>query len=335
MQKKRDLFIDLLKGCAIILVVLGHAIQYTDSSQPDFFQNYFFKAIYLFHMPLFIFISGYVSFKKVQVSFAEFASNRFMYLVIPMLIGSLLFTSVYVLKTRFNEDIIEYLSFVKNYFTGSFWYIYVLLYCNIYTYLINKVFKDNTLIIIASVALSILLPYVYYLQYFKFMYPFYAMGYLCKKESITPWRNNKVILGISLLIYAACYLMWKNEFYIYNSGNITSSFDEFLGIVFRLFAGGSGIILFSTLLFKAKKYIPNSYNNKVVKLGRITLGVYIYQTIFFSLVNYIRPNLGINNWVYNLFCVPIVATILLIAISIAINTIGKNKFLGKILFGLK
>ncbi len=335
MLKERDLFVDFLKGCAITLVVLGHVIQFSDLSQPNFFQNYFFKAIYLFHMPLFIFISGYVSYKVAQGSFAKFTVNRLVYLGVPMLIGSFLFTLIYVLKTRFSEDIIVYLSFLKDYLTGAFWYIYVLIYCNLVTYFINKEFKDNTAIIIASVILSMLLPDFYYLLYFKFMYPFYIMGYLCKRESIKIWSLNKIVVGVNLIIYTTCYYVWENSFFIYNCGNITSWDNEIVGILIRLLAGGAGIILFSNLIFKAKEYIPNCLNNKIIKLGRITLGVYIYQTIFFSLLNYIRPELEINFWLYNLICVPVVSIILIISISLAINIISKNKVMGKLLFGLK
>jgi fucose 4-O-acetylase-like acetyltransferase len=51
--------IDALKGLAILLVVLGHSIQY---SNPTNFDSFFiFRFIYSFHMPLFMFLSGYVA----------------------------------------------------------------------------------------------------------------------------------------------------------------------------------------------------------------------------------------------------------------------------------
>ncbi|MBU3583489.1 acyltransferase family protein [Polynucleobacter sp. 15G-AUS-farblos] len=54
----RDVFLDIAKGMAIILVVLGHVIQGSSANFDDLLG---FKMIYSFHMPLFIFLSGAVA----------------------------------------------------------------------------------------------------------------------------------------------------------------------------------------------------------------------------------------------------------------------------------
>lgn len=51
-------FVDATRGLAIMLVVLGHAIQFTNA---DFDANLAFRLIYAVHMPLFMFLSGYVT----------------------------------------------------------------------------------------------------------------------------------------------------------------------------------------------------------------------------------------------------------------------------------
>lgn len=50
-------YIDALRGFAIVLVVIGHALQY-GIPEPD--NNPLFRFIYAFHMPLFMFVSGFV-----------------------------------------------------------------------------------------------------------------------------------------------------------------------------------------------------------------------------------------------------------------------------------
>ncbi len=68
MEGKRIDYIDSLKGFAIILVVIGHVIQYY-YCPTDFDNKILFRCIYSFHMPLFFIISGFVSY---------FSTNQFL-----------------------------------------------------------------------------------------------------------------------------------------------------------------------------------------------------------------------------------------------------------------
>lgn len=56
--KLRDQFLDIAKGLAIILVVVGHVIQ---GGSEKFDDLLWFRVIYSFHMPLFVFLSGSVA----------------------------------------------------------------------------------------------------------------------------------------------------------------------------------------------------------------------------------------------------------------------------------
>ena len=56
MNDLRISYIDQLKGIAILLVVLGHVIGYNNCED-----SFLWRFIYSFHMPLFMFISGYVA----------------------------------------------------------------------------------------------------------------------------------------------------------------------------------------------------------------------------------------------------------------------------------
>lgn len=62
MTSKKDLKISNVKGLLIILVVFGHLLEiYKDN------YNELFRFIYAFHMPLFIFVSGFLA-KRMRVS---------------------------------------------------------------------------------------------------------------------------------------------------------------------------------------------------------------------------------------------------------------------------
>ena len=73
-------YIDNLKGVLILLVVLGHCIQCTDL---DFDHNAVFRYIYSFHMPLFMCVSGFVSYKP-DIKW-QTVQKRFRQLIIPFL----------------------------------------------------------------------------------------------------------------------------------------------------------------------------------------------------------------------------------------------------------
>ncbi|HEY8607979.1 MAG TPA: acyltransferase [Noviherbaspirillum sp.] len=53
--------VEQVKGLAILLVVAAHLVKHQSLASPDWYELFKFK-VYLFHMPLFMFVSGYVFF---------------------------------------------------------------------------------------------------------------------------------------------------------------------------------------------------------------------------------------------------------------------------------
>lgn len=97
-RKKRDAYLDVVKGFAILSVVFGHCIQFgsgADFMQGEFFYNDVFRFIYSWHMPLFMLVSGYLfSFSLKRNDWRELIASRFKQLVLPMLSWALLITIV-------------------------------------------------------------------------------------------------------------------------------------------------------------------------------------------------------------------------------------------------
>lgn len=79
-QPARSLQIDAMKRIGILLVVTGHAIQ---SSVTGFDNDIVFRIIYSFHMPLFMFLAGYVLWNREPVSASLWLLKRFRSLVVP------------------------------------------------------------------------------------------------------------------------------------------------------------------------------------------------------------------------------------------------------------
>ena len=126
-------YIDALKGLAIFLVVFAHCIplQFMEPRGGDVYASQPMRIndfIYLFHMPLFMFLSGYLFYKPVSgvVSWQDFGKSlwkRFQSLIVPYFVAGV---TLYYVKGMF---------FV-------YWYLLVLfefiLICSIFRCVVSK-----------------------------------------------------------------------------------------------------------------------------------------------------------------------------------------------------
>lgn len=99
-MKQRIYALDNLKGCLILLVIIGHCIQITDA---DFDHNDLFRFIYSFHMPLFMWVSGYVNYREGKSSL-NIIKRRARQLALPFLSWTLV-GSVLALNPRHLVDV--------------------------------------------------------------------------------------------------------------------------------------------------------------------------------------------------------------------------------------
>lgn len=88
-MKERSLYLDVVKGLAIILVVVGHCIQFGSGADVlrsgVFFADPLFKFIYSFHMPLFMLVSGYLFRYSIQRPAAQVVIAKVRSIVLPLL----------------------------------------------------------------------------------------------------------------------------------------------------------------------------------------------------------------------------------------------------------
>ena len=79
-MKKRNEFLDIIKGITIFLVILGHCIENGVGikfiEKKIFLNDFVYKFIYSFHMPLFALISGYFLYFSVKSLLLKFHIAR-------------------------------------------------------------------------------------------------------------------------------------------------------------------------------------------------------------------------------------------------------------------
>lgn len=200
LKNSREDYFDNLKLLLITLVVIGHIIEPLIDSHLNIKSLYIF--IYSFHMPLFVFISGYFS-KNItnQEKFFSKINN----ILIPYVIFQFLYClfNVYVLKTENSTITLVYPYWITWYLLSLFiWNLILPYFCKI---------KHS---IIISIIISILCGYDmnvgYYLSLSRTItfFPYFLMGYFTQRDHINILKQYIVkkyalliLPGIFLLIY--------------------------------------------------------------------------------------------------------------------------------------
>lgn len=135
---ERDPFLDVAKGVAILLVVLGHSVQTWVGAFDD---NVVFRFIYAFHMPLFVFLAGGAAAHWVRAgdkaqtlpTVWKSAVHRVRRAVSGLMVPFLAWTLIrYVLQHR-SEPLGEHLFAVYQNPAISLWFLPCMFWCTAFT----------------------------------------------------------------------------------------------------------------------------------------------------------------------------------------------------------
>lgn len=215
-------YIDNLKGVLILLVVLGHCIQCTDL---DFDHNAVFRYIYSFHMPLFMCVSGFVSYKP-DIKW-QTVQKRFRQLIIPFLAWAAVSCCVHLDPTLFLAKVVHP--------DSGLWFLWALFFIVLLMWLCNwvvaclKVKIEYVVCIFSLLMMGIMVALKFKLFGFQFIawyFPFYAIGFFGRKYQ-NLWEKQGRIgsLWLSILFLFMAYwwmrkdpplFMTQNSHVIYN-----------------------------------------------------------------------------------------------------------------------
>lgn len=115
---ERNKQVDIIRGVAILLVVLEHALGTSD--------NFFAKIILSFHMPVFFILSGYLAHEKITGNFGAVIKKKIKRLLIPQLTLAILsllynfFIGKLVLHTATAEELSIFYCFFR------WWFLFVM-----------------------------------------------------------------------------------------------------------------------------------------------------------------------------------------------------------------
>lgn len=191
-NNQRTYFFDNYKALLIILVIIGHFIE------PCYENNQLLTGlkwiIFSFHMPAFIFISGY--FSKKKSSFEKLVQK----LVIPYFVYELLYYFLYVCVIH--KDTGLYLTRPK----FSLWYIMALFFWRLATPYFQKIPGHFFVAVTAGLMIGLTnMDNFLSIPRTLFFYPFFLAGYHFKLEWFARIRQNALkwfnILAASLTVF--------------------------------------------------------------------------------------------------------------------------------------
>ena len=217
-------WIDIARGIAIVLMVVGH------SSIPESLSKY----IWSFHMPLFFVVSGIFFNPQKIVSFKELVRKRFFTLFIPYW-----FFTLVVFFAYYGTEYYKPYELYKGWEGYALWFVPVLFFAELAFYPISRLRKIWIIItIFLTTSLGYLLSIYHIHLYFKieavpFALFFIASGNLLKKQILSFTPNILIVTLIGIITIILSQVLPKLDIGRNDFGCIIPNlFNALLGIYF-------------------------------------------------------------------------------------------------------
>lgn len=328
MAKERILYLDVSKFFAIQLVCIGHAYYMTIGIESNV-RN----VIYLFHMPLFMIISGYFSVHTYQKRMMPFLFRKSKQLLLPFLSYYVILFTYHTLEEGWNMPLVLDMSI------SLLWFLKTLFICYITVYFFKKTpFFPDWLCVILSCMFFITIPYGDTMAV-SFMLPMFWVGYYWQKYYQWYLEHQKIITVASLIVFVTLA-------YFYVSGRLeqpaftwASMLSEPLSFVSRILTGVSGSFLCIGAIYLVcnKDLVHQRIISVLGEVGQFTLGIFVVQFIvieqigkmFFSIHNI---STHMTPW-FDYVLTPIMGCMALLICYVLVRLLCKVKIINLLFFG--
>lgn len=294
-KNKRIEWIDYLKAFACFLVVLGHLLQSLYAAGID---KYFYITdkidiiIYLFHMPLFMCLSGYLYCMKENKfnlnEYRKFELKKIINLSIPYFVFYVLFIALNVLASG-NVNHKRSFSDLLNMFNSPmapFWFLYALLSIFIIIPIIEKLSKYNkktvffTLSILKIISIFVETK-IYFIDSIMQWAIYFYLG-SCVQDVKEKSKSYNTISTVIYMILGILYSLYYSF--------IPDILNEIIRIAFSICGTFICISIFKNI---KQSIILNTFK-------KYTFQIYLTHTIFAAAVRTFLFKIGINNYFIHL-----------------------------------
>jgi fucose 4-O-acetylase-like acetyltransferase len=328
----RDPYFDNVKGILIFLVVFGHVIQkYIHNTMSYIYIP--FIIIYCFHMPLFIFLSGYFS-KNVRKT-QEKAFERFL---LPYIVWALVYFII-ITVTRWKSDF----NFAVPWF--AYWYFPSLFTLCLFLPILTTIRLSLPILFVLPLIIGFFPDYSWAFSLSRTICfaPFFLLGYYCNENTLKTIQKNKIpILIAALLVFGALILLCLSPLVQENIGKVEHSLWMAEPYRASRVSGGTGviyraIIMAAALVFGAFVLAFAPHKKSILTLiGKNSLVIFVFHGYFVQYLNdFFTFNPAVFSGVAILILISIGITLLL---SINLFYRAYNRFMGiiqKLIFKIK
>ena len=319
-----------IKFILVLLVILGHAIQYVyDLRQLDYDDNFIFKMIYIFHMPAFGFVSGYIQSKSNKNKIITYLKI----LIIPFFLWGIILNQNENLFITIKEIIIRS--------DKSLWFLLVIFECLLIDFLFIN-YNEKNKFLISSIVVYLLLVFIFVvgklellaIKQLLIIFPYFILGkYLSVFSRCDLNLNKKQTWACLLLCLVFCVILfqlWERSYLKFTPLIIHNEMiNIFQFYIIRLISPLPFIIL---IYF----YVINKSENKYWKKNKISKffsneSLAFYALQFWVILFYTKyiSNVNVNIAIDIISCFLFVTIITLLQIKI----LNKFEIVKKVLCG--
>ena len=313
-MKTRDFQLDNIKGVMILLVVIGHILEcFTKGINGSFLINLLYCVIYSFHMPVFTFISGYLS--KRTTRYATYGKKVIVSCLLPYIIFNIAYGFLYATLHHSCVNIFDILNP-----QWTLWYLLSLFFWKIMVEPLSKL----RYIFLITVFLSLYVGTIDSVGEFVSLsrticfFPYFCAGYLTSEEYLSKIRNGVLFFPVTLFVAVMALVgigitknIPYNALYMDRSYNVVGLSNQY-GIMLRteyLFIGLICIWFFFAV-------IPGKSLKFLSEFGRHSITVFLAHSGLISILQHFNI-LKIDN--------PTTFVILALTISLLICLLFGNR----------
>lgn len=338
-KKNRNHFVDIMRGIAMLLVVLGHTITGCTIGSH---QTFLFNVIWSLQMPLFILISGYVTKYSYEIkdisSLWSYIKRRTIAYVLPWIVWSFIVRGIV-----FNQSDFFNIKYILWHMDAGYWFLATIwtisMIFGISSFISSRFIKSSRLMkqgillatYLACMALLGIIAFYEGLSFFAikltlYYLPFYYIGYLygqCDDKLLCNERNKKILDGI----IAIAFTIW---IFVSVNYSLYGMSDRGIDVLIRAITSLSGCIAVCGLCYGI---FSEKIGGVLATVGVYSLEIYLTHYLLLNTIKYIPKTVLMSLQGISIVTVNYVITVCLVIFLIKL--IEKNSLLTYLLYGKK